>query len=365
LPSSWQRAIDDAPCRVIDDGVELRARRTPRGILLVARETEADDSTRDARRFRALMESLPMLVGVYDERGRLLDINAAAERMMGHTSAELRGVSWLDFVPEDHRYKLGDEPGGVEQIEHAVQTPIGRRIVAWTNVPVREGGRVVERVGFGADVTHARDREAVLEKSLADNEALLRELHHRVRNSLQMVTSLVSLRLGDVTDPAVRATVEDVRARVHAMAMLHEHLYRARSSGHIDSRAFLEGLVRALERSFVRPEIQVSTALDSVQFDVEQAVAFGTCLLELLGNAYRHGLPPGRPGCVRVELHVDAGEACLAIEDDGVGRDPARDATGGMGITIVESLVRSRGGRLVWAEQTRGVRVEVCSPWST
>ncbi len=341
--------------------VELRAAPWRAGVLLVAHEV--DEVALAERRCRATLDRLPHPVVTIDVEGHITYLNPAGERALERTASHALGERWSELVPESLPLETGVHEA--RSFVQLLETSGGTRVLAWTDSPVYDDrGEILEHVAIGVDVTDHRAREEALRASLAENEQLLRELHHRVKNNLQMVTSLLSLRLGTIDDREMRATVDDVRARVHAMALLHEHLYRSRELGVVESVTYLGGLVQALERSTGRPEVIVTTRIDLVTLDVEQAVALGTCVHELLSNAFRHGFPRGAAGRVLVELRREESELCLCVEDDGIGRaaTAAGDGRLGMGLTIAKSLARSRRGTLAWIDRPRGVRVEVCFP---
>ncbi|MGA6927474.1 MAG: histidine kinase dimerization/phosphoacceptor domain -containing protein, partial [Desulfosarcina sp.] len=189
--------------------------------------------------------------------------------------------------------------------------------------------RVVNFVGTVQDITERklaektlRDREDRLRASLSEKEVLLKEIHHRVKNNMQVISSLVGLQADEVNDPAVRSIFQDVSHRVRSMAMVHEKLYQSSDPACVDfagyARSFLGYLWRAQER--VDRGIQLDLRLESVLLPVTAAVPCGLILNELFGNALKHAFKGRDSGKVTVSLHInDHGEARLEVTDDGTG----------------------------------------------
>jgi two-component sensor histidine kinase len=208
-------------------------------------------------------------------------------------------------------------------------------------------------------------REAELEASLAQKEVLLREIHHRVKNNLQVVTSLLNLRAQTAASPAARQAMLEAQSRVKALALVHRDLYEGGGEllGTVDLGSFLGELCHLLEDTVPgrAAEVEVRVSLEPARVAVDKAVPVSLFLTEALSNALRHAFPDGRRGTVAVRLlgAADAGgdgapaaTARLEIEDDGVGFDPPPPPGGaggrgaGLGMTLMRMLAGQAGGRL-------------------
>jgi two-component sensor histidine kinase len=194
-----------------------------------------------------------------------------------------------------------------------------------------------------------------LQQALRQKTALVHEVDHRVKNNLQLISSLFHIQARRA-DPATRAVLTGVLARINAIAVVHRRLYRD-DVERVDVAAFVQDLL---------PEIasqeggNVSVRLDLVSTYVEARKAASLALIinELITNAFRHGFPDGLAGTVCVATREDGGCARIKIVDDGVGMARDGDARG-FGLTIVELLCRQIGGRLERLDQDRGVGIEV------
>ena len=188
-----------------------------------------------------------------------------------------------------------------------------------------------------------------LRRSLGEKEVLLQEVHHRVKNNLQVISSLISLQLHKPENEGARDALEECRGRVFAIALIHEKLYRVADF----SRIQFDDYVRDLSQNFLgaaQPQsamIRLELALQPVLLDVEQAIPCGLILQELLSNVLKHAFPQTRQGTVQVELSEGAEEVTLAVRDDGVGFPASFDheAAPSLGIKLVHILAEQIGAR--------------------
>ena len=194
-------------------------------------------------------------------------------------------------------------------------------------------------------------REDELKASLGQKEALLREVHHRVKNNLQVVTSLLNLRAQAAASPAARAAMLEAQARIKALALVHRGLYEGEEPGtaEVELQSFLGELCNLLEDTVPgrSGEVEVRLDLQPARVAVDRAVPIALFVTEALSNAFKHAFPGGRRGTVAVRLaRVEAGAATarLTVRDDGVGIGP--EATPGLGTTLMRMLAGQTGGRL-------------------
>lgn len=196
-----------------------------------------------------------------------------------------------------------------------------------------------------------RRSNRVMEASVREKETLLREVHHRVKNNLQTVYSLLNLQAGRVDNPAVLADLQDCRERVMSMALVHEKLYRSPDLARINFAEYLHDLIRRLDRSLGRSDgsVRVTVEAAPISLDVDDAIPCGLVVYELVSNALKHAFPDGRAGVVRVGFgRAQDGRVALSVEDDGAGMppdaDPARPT--GLGLHLVNALAGQVDGVL-------------------
>jgi PAS domain S-box-containing protein len=197
--------------------------------------------------------------------------------------------------------------------------------------------------------------EAQLQASLREKEVLLKEIHHRVKNNLQIVSSLLNLQVRAVDDPHLRALVHDSRERIQAMALIHEALYQAHDLSRVPFAAYVRQLVAQLFRAYDGParRIRLTLQTDPIALDIDKAAPCGLILHELFSNALKHAFPGGRPGTITVALRCAAHQVTLQVRDTGVGISPALDVRrpSSLGLKLVSMLTDQLEGTLVLARE--------------
>jgi two-component sensor histidine kinase len=215
---------------------------------------------------------------------------------------------------------------------------------------VHGGKRVLHSMAL--DITESKRAEGLLQNLLSEKESLLKEIHHRVKNNMQIISSLLRLQSGQSSHPDAKATLLDMQNRVRSMALIHEHLYRSENLAAVDLADYLKGLCQQLSRTFASPpgNIQLHLNLASIRLEIDRAIPCGLLVNELVSNAFKHAFPGGRSGEVRVELHAltDGTGWQLRVADNGVGLPPgfALDDLTSLGLKLVSDLTRQLGARL-------------------
>jgi two-component sensor histidine kinase/sensor domain CHASE-containing protein len=189
-----------------------------------------------------------------------------------------------------------------------------------------------------------------LAAALNAQEILLRELHHRVKNNLQVIASLFSLQARYLADPRSREIFEESRNRVFSIALAHEKLYRSKDLSRIDFSEYARNLVSHLHSNLApSAPINVVTDIEAVTLPVETAIPCGLVINELVTNAFKHAFPGGRSGAIRVVLReVDPARWLVAVEDDGIGL-PAQISLGktdSLGLDLVSILATQIGAEV-------------------
>lgn len=184
-------------------------------------------------------------------------------------------------------------------------------------------------------------KNAVIDARLKEKELLVREIHHRVKNNLQTVSSLLSIQGRGITDEAAKEAVNDSRLRVKSMALIHQDLYRAGDLTGVDMREYVEKLVNSLITSYalgdrVRAELQV----DDIALDVDTAVPIGSVLNEPVTNAMKYAWPGSRTGLLRVRFTLAADAIEPVVADDGVGKqdNSGDERSTGFGMNMVRTF---------------------------
>lgn len=206
-------------------------------------------------------------------------------------------------------------------------------------------------VGTVQDITESKRAEEKIRTSLQEKEILLKEVHHRVKNNLQVVASLLSLQSRHLRDDNIRAMFEDSQKRVESMSLIHEKLYRSKDLGKIDFREYVGDLVRNVTalNSGGSGMIEIREKVGQVILDVNTGIPCGLIINELVSNAVRHAFPQGRAGRIEVEMESDGSDSIsLTVRDDGVGFPGHIDFrnTKSLGMQLVMSLVGQLDGKI-------------------
>jgi two-component sensor histidine kinase len=190
--------------------------------------------------------------------------------------------------------------------------------------------------------------EAKVQSALAEKDVLLREVHHRVKNNLQVVASLLDLQAGTLRDTTARQALRESKDRVQSMARIHEYLYKCSDVTRIGMETYLRNLTSALREVFSTAPIRLSVRVAGVRLDMDRAIACGLIVNELVSNAFKHAFPANQAGEVGVTLEAQEGEYVLSVQDTGVGLPAGMDpqATSSLGLRLVQLLTRQLGGTL-------------------
>lgn len=200
-----------------------------------------------------------------------------------------------------------------------------------------------------------------LERALAEKTALLHEIDHRVKNNLQLVSSLLLLQARHAADPVVRQALRAAQARINAVAIVHRRLFQGEDPERFDVAAFLRDMVEDVIGGSGRTDIRVTLDLERTDLPTAQAAPLALLISELLGNAILHGFPDGREGAITVTAAREGDQLRIEIADNGVGV-PTTGSTPGIGQTIVKHLCSQLHTDCQVADAGPGVRATVRLP---
>jgi two-component sensor histidine kinase len=189
-----------------------------------------------------------------------------------------------------------------------------------------------------------------LEASLEEKRTLLKEVHHRVKNNLQIISSLLSLQSSYIDEEALLTTFEESILRIHSMAHIHETIYATGSFQAIQMQGYIQSVVDTVHQSLAAPGFQLDLKydLDAGELDIDKAILCGLILTEIVTNCYKHAFSGRREGSLSVRYRNEADTAVLTVVDDGTGveGDLLEQEFGSLGITLIKSLSAQLGGHL-------------------
>ncbi|MEW5847389.1 MAG: PAS domain S-box protein [Myxococcota bacterium] len=341
--------------------ISLSPLRTEAGLLVISIIRDTTERTQAEAKFRGLLESAPDGIVVVNAQGLITIVNTQTERMFGYSRDELLGQPVEILVPERFRemhprYRHGyfEEPRTRPMGEGRMLT--GRKRDG-TEFPVEislsplvtEEGTLV--TGIIRDISERRRVEEQLRASLREKEVLLKEIHHRVKNNLQVTSSLLKLQSSYIADQQAREIFSESQNRIRSMALVHEKLYQSRDLSRVDLNEYTRSLAALLFRSYGTDPARVSLRLEGepILLTIDTAVPCGLILNELLSNCLKHAFPDGRNGTVTVRVGSPAGgRHQLEVRDDGVGLPPGFDVkkVESLGLQLVNTLVEQIHGHL-------------------
>jgi PAS domain S-box-containing protein len=277
--------------------------------------------------------------------GTIISWNAGAERLFGYSAMEVLGRSSNMIVPPERqteedelilRIARGER---VQNLETVHRCKDGHLVDIFLSVsPVRDSeGRIVGASKIARDITEKKRSEALTRESLREKETLLKEIHHRVKNNMQLISSLLQLQSRVIKDPDAISVFRDGQNRIRSMALIHEKLYRSSSLARVDFAGYIHSLVAILLRTYNTPSqrVSVDVKIEDISLNLDTAVPLGLLLNELISNCLKHAFPDRRPGQVIVSVQKHPGDELeLIVTDNGIGMpadfEPGKSSSLGM-----------------------------------
>ncbi len=254
--------------------------------------------------------------------------------------------------------------------DHRIMLPDGslRYVEARGQVITDGTGVVTALFGTVMDISERKQAEAQLKASLEEKELLLKEVHHRVKNNLQVVSSLFSLQTQYIDDPKVLEVLIESQNRINAMALIHEKLYQSTSLAQVDFRDYIHNLTQSLFASYhtKAQRVRLHLQVEPLPISLDTAIRCGLIINELVSNALKHAFLEDCPGEMRLTFVAQpADKICLVVEDDGVGIPPDFDIeqTNSLGLRLVKILTRKLKGELT-VTRTKGTRFQLVFPYT-
>lgn len=309
-------------------------------------------------RFRSLYENSTLGIYRTTPEGEILLANPKAVRMLGYTTFEelqQRNLETTGFEPtyprKEFRERMEKE-GFITGLESAWLRKDGTTIFVRENAhAVRNaGGKIIYYDGIFEEITEKKKEENRIENDLKDKILLLKEVHHRVKNNLQIICSLLNLQSYQIQDQAAKDAFQYSKSRIYSMALVHEQLYRSNNFSHIQMNPYIDNLIRELDKAYhISSRIKICKSIEDVELSIDNAIPCGLILNELLTNAMKHAFPDGKHGKVQITLaKKDNQKYEICIEDNGIGLPESLDieTSQSLGLHMVKVLIKQIGGEL-------------------
>ncbi len=297
-----------------------------------------------------------------DKEGKITDCNKAAESTLGISLAKVKGTRFEDLFPlhrsrfERRLRSLLSRGASIRDFELSIKEKDESEVfLQLSGSALRGPGGIINGASLILrDITSQKRMLAEISKSLKEKEVLLREIHHRVKNNMQVISSLFLLQEAKVTDPIAKEVLRESQDRIRAMAMIHEKLYQEEFLSRIDMGDYISDLLSYLLISYaVSPgKVAFKFESDPIELDVNQGIPCALILQELISNAIKYAYPDGGIGEVFISLRkhkMKEGWVTIQVIDKGVGLPPNfnPEETQTLGMSLIIHLGRQLGGNPV------------------
>lgn len=327
-------------------------------LIDITERKRAEEKLRESeQKFRVLADTAPTAIVVFQGE-YFVYVNPFAVRMFGYSESELLGMKFWEWAHPEYR-GMAMERGMARQQGDSVPSQYELRFVKKNG---EEGWMIVSagRIEFEGrpggiatfvDITEAKRAEEILEIALAEKIVLLKEVHHRVKNNLQIISSLLDLQADSIHDERSRCNLLESQNRVRTMALVHERLYMSKDFTTIDLGEYIRDLAQYLFQSYASNGSQISLRLDAkeMSMDIDRAIPCGLIINELVSNALKHAFPGQRHGEIVIRCNDDErGRITLVVADTGVGLPAGLDFRDipSMGLQLVDLLVKQLRGSM-------------------
>jgi PAS domain S-box-containing protein len=334
----------------------------------IAERRQAEEALREKT---VALENAAEGISRIDPQGYYITVNQAYAALSGYPPQEMVGMEWQNtVVPADQQKLMAayQEMLTHDKAEVEVQglrkdsSPFYQQLVL-IKANDREG-RFTGHFCFMREITERKRAEEQIKASLHEKEVLLREIHHRVKNNMQVICSLLNLQSGYIRDPEALALFRESESRIRLMAIIHEKLYQNESLSRVDFSEYLSSLSSLLFTTYVaNPEaVQLATHFDLVFLDIDTAVPLGLIVNELVSNSLKYAYPEGRSGVVELALRAGPdNQYTLIVRDQGIGLPAGFDVSTSntLGLYLVNILSAQLGAALSVESNGQGTTFEV------
>lgn len=364
-------AYFDAPKQFTEEEVQL-AQTIITYIAIALTRKQAELSLKESQQFiQRIADTTPSILYIYDiEEDRNIYCNQAIVNILGYTPSEIQSMGNLllrtvvhpdDLIKMEvyhdcirHKKIKGLENTDLEtedifMVEYRMRDINGKWKWFYSQETVflsNADGTVKQTIGTASDITQLKEVETRLQSSLAEKEVLLREVHHRVKNNLSIVDSLLSMQARHIDDPELVKALSDSQRRIHSMSLIHEQLYQSQDMGNVDFCEYLQRLVKNLysSSSFNTNKIELKLEINPILLNIDIAISLGLIVNELLTNAFKHAFPNHSSGIIEVILYEHSPEQNLhlIIRDNGIGipQNIISNPNASLGLRLVHILTQ-------------------------
>jgi len=289
-----------------------------------------------------------------DENGIITYISPVAKTLSGYNTSEVIGRHFAEFIfKDDVDFILDHFKKNITEVPEPSECRIVTKSgdIKWirsSGRPIFLNDKFLGVQGVMSDITDQKRTEAKIKASLREKESMMREIHHRVKNNLQIVSSLLRLQSRSIKSQTLKDTFEIAQNRIKSMALIHEVLYLSESLDRINFSEYIKRITNHLFTMFSRNAKKIQLELDVGEFylDIDKAIPCGLIINELVSNAFKHAFPDGESGKIHVKLDNKLDRYTIVVKDNGIGIPDDVDIgnTKTLGLQLVNDLVNQIDG---------------------
>jgi PAS domain S-box-containing protein len=324
-------------------------------------------------KFRMIFDDSPLGIFQMGFDEKIIYINNSYAKILGYDSVE-DAVRNMD----KNISRIFVDPGMRNNISEKINRSEKGRITIECELYKKDGSIITAMIffkkfsgendgiyfleGFMEDITTRKNNELKLKDSLHEKDILLKEIHHRVKNNLQIISSLLNLQQNYLKNKDDAKIFKDSQNRVKSMAIIHEKLYESKDFSKVDLKDYIGSLSHYLYLSYgvENNRIRMDLKISNISFEMEKSISFGILLNELISNAFKHAFPDGRPGTISISLEKENNSLILIIKDDGIGfpENFKIENSNSLGLKLVYNLALQLNGK-IFVDSNNGVEFKI------
>jgi len=310
-------------------------------------------------RYNALYNRSLDLVFVHDFQGNFLDVNTTTLNLFGYSEKEIKKLNFNSLISDKKQMLKAQKTleelatTGHQQDLTQFQLRTKNNEIIWIETKssvIYKEGKLYAVLGIGRDITERKKAEQQLEKNLREKEILLKEIHHRVKNNLNVIVSLLNLQSNQIKNTSqAQSAFNEIKNRIYSIALVHDQLYQTNNFSRINMKNYIESMSRSLLSSLSGgKKITLNINIKEIYLDINNAIPCGLILNEIVTNSLKHAFPKKKKGKILIEFSQKNNQYELLVKDDGCGITDKIDVKDSktLGLRLIHLLTEQISGTL-------------------